>query len=51
MDAAMFHDDNGLNVRTYKPAQLNVVLLRVPLVMVPVHSSKTLTKKSTEDRR
>jgi hypothetical protein len=31
--------------------QLNVVLIRVALVMVSLHSSKTLTKTEYEDRR
>jgi hypothetical protein len=39
-----FHlDDNRLNLCTCK-LQLNVVLIRVALVIVSVHSSKILTK-------
>ena len=39
-----YHDDNRLDLWTCKPAPINVVLIRVALVMVSVHSSKTLTK-------
>jgi hypothetical protein len=35
-------DDNGLNSETVSWPQLNVVLIRVSLVMMSVHSSKTL---------
>jgi hypothetical protein len=41
-----FHlDDNGLNLWTCKPAPIKCCFfIRLALVMVSVHSSKTLTK-------
>jgi hypothetical protein len=40
-----FHlNDNGLNLKCIKQTKLNVVFIRVGLVVVSVHSSKTLTK-------
>jgi hypothetical protein len=41
-------DDNGLNLWTCKPAPIKCCFfIRLALVMVSVHSSKTLTKTST----
>jgi hypothetical protein len=37
-------DDNGLKSEPVSQTQLNVALIRDALVMVSVHSSKTLTK-------
>jgi len=39
-------DNTGMKLWTSKPVPVNVVLIRVTLVMVSVHSSKTLPKTS-----
>jgi hypothetical protein len=36
--------DNGLNLLTVSQLQLNVFLIRVPVVMVSLHSNRTMTK-------
>jgi hypothetical protein len=41
-------DDTGLNFEPVSQPQLNAVLIRIALVVVSVHSSKTLTMTAVE---